>query len=100
MLLELDGFEVSSAARGLDALQLARQASPDVVMIDYHLADMDGRDVIASLRAEPAFANTPVIVTSGMNVEREALAAGADKFLLKPFEPDDLPVLFSQLLAR
>ncbi len=100
LLLELDGYEVASADRGMDALPKAREVSPDIVMIDYHLTDMTGNDVIATLRAEPAFARTPIVVTSGMNVEREALDAGADKFLLKPFEPSSLPPLFSLLMAR
>lgn len=99
MLLELDGFQVISVDRGGDVLPKARDASPDIVMVDYHLADMTGSDVIASLRAEPAFARTPIVVTSGMNVEREALDAGADQFLLKPFEPDSLPSLFAKLMA-
>jgi CheY-like chemotaxis protein len=100
LLLELDGYEVASADRGADALPRAREVSPDIVMVDYHLTDMTGSDVITTLRAEPAFARTPIVVTSGMNVEREALDAGANKFLLKPFEPSSLPSLFGALLAR
>ncbi len=100
LLLELDGYEVASAERGAEALSRAREVSPDIVMIDYHLTDMTGNDVITTLRAEPAFAHTPIVVTSGMNVEREALDAGANKFLLKPFEPAALPPLFVLLLAH
>ena len=99
MLLELDGYQVVSVDRGGDAVLKARETSPDVIMVDYHLTDMSGKDVLVALRGEPAFARTPIVVTSGMNVEREAISAGADRFLLKPFEPDELPLLFTKLMA-
>ncbi|MDX2159969.1 MAG: response regulator [bacterium] len=97
-LLELDGFEVSAAGRGMDVLPLATRHRPDVILMDYHLADMDGVEVLKTLRAHPDFATTPVIMASGLDVEEEAKAAGANQFLVKPFEPGDLAILFRQLL--
>jgi len=98
-LLELDGFEVVSAPRGGDVLQLAQQTYPDLFMIDYHLTDMDGVEAIRLLRQQEAFAYTPIIMASGLDVQDEAMEAGANTFLLKPFEPDDLPALFNSLIA-
>lgn len=98
-LLELDGFEVIVAPRGADVLPLAQQTHPDIFLVDYHLSDMDGVDAIRSLRMETAFANTPIVMASGLDVQDEALAAGANTFLLKPFEPADLPTLFNNLLS-
>jgi len=98
-LLELDGFEVSTAPRGADVLPMAQQIQPDLFMVDYHLADMDGVDAIRQLRAEAAFVNTPIVMASGLDVEEEAMEAGATTFLLKPFEPADLPALFNSLLS-
>lgn len=97
-LLELDGFDVNVAMRGADVLPLAEQNGPDLVFMDYHLSDMDGVTVLRSLRETPAFAALPIVMTSGLDVEEEAIAAGATTFILKPFEPDDLPVLFNRLL--
>lgn len=97
-LLELDGYEVAIAPRGADVIPTAEQTNPDIFLMDYHLADMDGVDVIRKLREHPTFANTPILMTSGLDVEEEALEAGANKFIVKPFEPGDLPIIFNSLL--
>ena len=98
-LLELDGFDVSISPRGADALSLADKVVPDIFLLDYHLSDMDGVDILREMRAGGPFANTPVVMTSGLDVEDEVMEAGATAFLVKPFEPDDLPVLFNRLIA-
>jgi CheY-like chemotaxis protein len=97
-LLELDGFETTIAPRGTDVLPLARKAPPDLFLLDYHLADMDGVEVISALRTDPSFASTPIVMVSGLDVEREALEAGASCFLFKPLEPEKLPHLFHSLI--
>jgi DNA-binding response OmpR family regulator len=99
-LLELDGFEVQAAGRGADVMPGAREFKPDIFLMDYHLSDTDGVDVIRELRASDEFAVTPIIMTSGLDVEDEALEAGATRFLVKPFEPDELPGLFNELIAK
>ncbi len=98
-LLEMDGFEVLVAARGQTALEMAHDKSPDLFLIDFHLADMDGADLVTHLRATPVFADTPIVVVSGMDVEDQSLYAGADKFLVKPFEPNTLADLFHDLIG-
>lgn len=98
-LLELDGFEVTAVTRGADALPMARKAQPQAALVDYHLEDMDGLDVVKAFRADAAFAQLPIIVASGMNVEDEVLGAGATRFLVKPFDPDELSEAFKQLLG-
>ncbi|MFW5708694.1 MAG: response regulator [Chloroflexota bacterium] len=98
-LLELDGFEVAVANRGGDVLSMASQEKPDIFLMDYHLSDMEGVDVLRDLRASGDFKETPVIMTSGMDVRDEVMAAGANAFLVKPFEPDDLPKLFQQYIG-
>ena len=98
-LLELDGYEVSVAGRGADVVPSAQTFNPDIFLMDYHLSDMDGVDVIRALRASDQFASTPIVMTSGLDVEDEALEAGASIFLVKPFEPDELPALFTRLIA-
>ena len=98
-LLQLDGFEVVVAGRGGDVIAAAEQAAPDIFLMDYHLADMDGVDVLRDLRAHDQFATTPVVMTSGLDVSDEVMEAGASTFLVKPFEPSDLSALFNRLLA-
>jgi two-component system, cell cycle response regulator len=84
------------AASGAEALHIARTQRPDLILLDLMLPDMRGCDVLASLRADAATANTPVIIMSSTHdsdARLEALAAGADDFLTKP-------VADSVLLAR
>jgi DNA-binding response OmpR family regulator len=97
-LLELDNFEVHVAGRGMDVMPLAEKVKPDIFLMDYHLSDMHGVEILRLLRATPEFASTPVVVASGMDVSEEVLEAGANFFLIKPFEPDDLPPLFNRLI--
>ena len=98
-LLELDGFEIEVAGRGADVLPLAARTSPDLFLMDYHLSDMDGVELLRELRAGGPFANTPIVMTSGLDVEDEVMKAGANAFLVKPFEPSELPDLFNRLMA-
>ncbi|PJF29393.1 MAG: response regulator [Phototrophicales bacterium] len=98
-LLELDGFDIVVAHRGGDVIGLAEQTHPDIFLMDYHLNDMHGVEVLRHLRAHPTFANVPVVMTSGLDVSEEVMAAGASAFLVKPFEPEDLPILFNRFIS-
>lgn len=98
-LLSLDGFDVVLVPRGEEALQEANRQRPDVFLIDYHLADMPGTQLVTTLRASTVFAHTPIVMVSGLNVEAEAKTAGANLFLVKPFEPGALAAIFNRLLG-
>jgi DNA-binding response OmpR family regulator len=98
-LLELDGFEVAQAPNGAVALERASEDKPDAFLVDFHLADYDGSDFVRQLRKHEKFAKTPIIMTSGLNREEEAMAAGANKFLIKPFEPSNLVALLNEMLG-
>ncbi len=98
-LLELDGFDVSVVSRGKDVMARALEVRPDIFLMDYHLTDIRGVEVIRELRATADFGEIPVVVASGLDVEDEVMAAGANAFLIKPFEPDELPKIFNQLIG-
>ena len=98
-LLELDGFEVAVAPRGADVLPVASKFGPDIIFMDYHLSDMDGIELVGHLRSDSRFAQVPIVMASGLDKEDDALSAGANAFLIKPFEPDDLADLFFNLLG-
>lgn len=98
-LLEMDGFDVVTAVNGQMALQAADSTLPDVFLVDYHLSDMDGIELVGHLRSDSRFAQVPIVMASGLDKEDDALSAGANAFLIKPFEPDDLADLFFNLLG-
>jgi len=84
-LLELDGYDVVVVSRGKDVVAKAEEAHPDIIIMDYHLADTHGVEILKDIRAHGTLAKTPVIIASGMDVSMEVMAAGADEFLTKPF---------------
>jgi len=98
-LLELDGFDVSAVGSGGEVIDAANAFQPDIFLMDYHLSDMDGVDILREMRAGGPFEATPIVMTSGLDVEDEVMEAGASAFLVKPFEPDALPVLFNKLIG-
>lgn len=94
-LLEIEGFTVAVATVAqtkniIDLLQFIRTEQPDVMLLDYHLGQTNGLDVLRLLREDQAIAHTRVIMTSGMDVQARCLAASAEGFVLKPFMPDEL----------
>lgn len=86
---------VGEARNGADALQLASALRPDLVLLDLHLPDMNGLDLLAQLRAGKEYDTMPVVVVSAdalpATIER-ALAAGASAYLTKPL---DVSLFFS-----
>lgn len=92
-LLELEGFQVIAPGdEGETALLTAIQAEdPAVILLDVHLRDANGLEVLRKLRqSEPTGTRARVVMTSGMDLSDQCLAAGADSFLLKPYMPADL----------
>ena len=79
------GYEVISATNGKDALTAAATRSPDAILLDLGLPDMDGKEVIRELRT---WSKTPILVLSARDRESEKIAAldlGADDYVNKPF---------------
>ena len=100
-LLELEPveFHVRISALGRDALESAEADPPHLIMVDYHLKDMNGLELVAAIRDHEILYDTPIVMASGMDIHKEAIDAGVDKFILKPFEPGDLPGLFLDLIG-
>ncbi|HEV8545354.1 MAG TPA: response regulator, partial [Candidatus Limnocylindrales bacterium] len=91
-ILVAAGYEVASAGSGAEALEAVDRGAPDLVLLDIRMPDMDGHEVCRRLRADPASEFLPIVmVTSVQDEERvAALEAGADDFVAKPFDNDEL----------
>jgi two-component system chemotaxis response regulator CheY len=98
-ILEDMSFECAEAGDGLEALQNCRRAMPDAILLDWAMPVMTGIDFLKQLRAEPG-GDRPVVVfcTTENDVDRisEAIKAGADEYLMKPFDSDLLQSKFAQ----
>ena len=84
-------YEVCAAKNGSDAIALAREEQPDLILLDVLMPDMDGYEVIASLKNADKTREIPVIFITGLDnpdAERKGLALGAADYILKPFNPD------------
>ncbi|MFE0423732.1 response regulator [Streptomyces sp. NPDC058953] len=100
--LELEGFEVVTAADGAECLEVVGDVRPDVVTLDVVMPRLDGLRTAARLREDPGTRHLPVaIISACTQYEVESgIAAGVDAFLAKPFEPADLVRLVRRLMCR
>jgi two-component system KDP operon response regulator KdpE len=98
--LSARGFEVTTATDGAGALRAAAERAPEVVVLDLGLPDMDGTEVLAGIRG---WSSVPVIVLSARSDSAdkvEALDAGADDYVTKPFGMDELLARLRAALRR
>ena len=90
-LLELSGHTIYSADHCEEALEVIETKKPQLAVLDYHLAARgQGLGMLEVIRSRPDQSGTKVIMISGLDVEDECRSKGADGFLQKPFELDDL----------
>lgn len=91
--LEAEGFRVHLAEGGTQALEMAHDLRPDIVLLDVGLPDIDGYEVCRKLKEDPATGETPVLILSALNELKDKLAgfdAGADDYMTKPFFTKEL----------
>jgi signal transduction histidine kinase len=101
-ILKLAGFEVLEAADGAGALRMIREHSPELVLLDVRLPDINGRELCAQIKGEPATAQILVLQTSATHIDMKhrvaSLDAGADGYLVAPMEPEELVAQVRALL--
>lgn len=99
--LQFAGFEVVLASNGADAVELAVEERPDLILMDVRMPRMTGYQACEALKQKPETQETPVIFLSAKGQEseiQEGLGVGAVKYILKPFAPDDLTAQVRQVL--
>jgi DNA-binding response OmpR family regulator len=97
------GFTVLTADSGEAGLRIAEETPPDVVLLDIMMPRMKGRDVCARLKGNPKTKHVPVIFLTALELAdhvRAGMAAGADDYLVKPFESEELKRRIKVVLAR
>ena len=102
-VLEEDGYDVHESADGRQALDALHSISPDLVITDINMPEMDGITLLREIRKLPALRRTPVLILtteSDDEVKASARAAGATGWIGKPFDPDQLRQVVARVLER
>ncbi|MGD1042911.1 MAG: response regulator [Sedimentisphaerales bacterium] len=100
---KLDGFEVYLAEDGATGLKLARENSPDVILLDWLMPVMNGLQVLAELRADSSTEHIPVFMLTAkgmLNDVTQAIEMGADDYITKPFNPIQLGKTIREKLEK
>ena len=101
--LKQAGYVVSTAGDGAEALKRARTQTPDMIVLDVMLPEMDGFEICKSLRLDSSTAKIPIIMLTAKAAEIDrvlGLELGADDYLTKPFSPRELLLRIKKILAR
>lgn len=102
-LLQALNFDVHRAHTAQEALDLLDRIEPDIILMDMILPDVSGLSLLRRLRTNPSHQRRPIVMTSGLVMSgdrREALGAGANEFLPKPFSITDLETALIPILGR
>lgn len=101
--LQREGYQVSSATRGDEGLELVRNQSPSLVILDLMLPGMDGLSVCQQIKSDPLTRSTPIIIVSAKGEESDVvigLGLGADDYMAKPFSPREMLARVKAVLRR
>lgn len=96
------GYQMISAADGETALEMALELAPDAAILDGIMPGLEGHEVCELMRADDRTAHIPVILLTAKAAdadEREAMNAGADAYVVKPFRIEDLDLKLQELLV-
>lgn len=89
-LLEIEGFQPVKLDNYSDVIEKVRVEQPDLVLLDVHLKEANGFDVLEGLRQDGELKSIPVIMSSGADFSSKCLEKGASDFIMKPYMPDEL----------
>ena len=100
---EKEGFAVVQTEDGEEALVLAQEQAPDIILLDWMIANLSGIEVCRRLRRDPATQNVPIIMLTARTEEADrirGLETGADDYITKPFSPRELIARVKAVLRR
>lgn len=101
--LRLENFEIRTAADGEEALRVAIEDKPDLILLDVMMPKLDGFEVCQRLRSDPRTSNTSIIMLTAKSLSADkvvGLTTGADDYIIKPFDPLELVARVKSTLRR
>ncbi|HBR69960.1 MAG TPA: response regulator [Rhodospirillaceae bacterium] len=102
-MLEKNGFKALTASNGKDGLKAANNKTPDAIVLDRKMPDIDGNDVLKSLKENPATQNIPVLMLTGERAISEvssSLSLGAMDYIVKPFDQENFLMRLRNILNK
>ena len=99
--LEKRGFRVVEAENGVQAVARAEAESPDLIIMDMEMPQLDGLSATRRIRKIAALSSVPIVAVSAYGADQfrgQALAAGCDEYVSTPFEPDELELIIRALI--
>lgn len=97
LILQDEGYEVSSSIKGDEAVSLVHAFKPDVILLDVLMSGKDGREICMLLKRDASTRQIPIIMISAHpTAQADAKTSGADAFLAKPFDTDQLLKMISR----
>ncbi|MDJ0510783.1 MAG: response regulator [Crocosphaera sp.] len=102
-LLKENGWQVTVAGNGIEALESIEKSSPDIVVLDIVMPKMNGYEVCRRIKTHPNMHNVPVVMCSSKGEEFDrywGMKQGADAYIAKPFEDIELIGTIQQLLRK
>lgn len=103
LMLQLEGYKTCVAENGRVGIEVARQETPDLILCDVMMPELDGYGVVQALREDPNFATTPFIFLTAKSDRadiRQGMNIGADDYLTKPVVREDLLAAIQTRLAK
>jgi two-component system, cell cycle response regulator DivK len=102
-ILMAEGFQVIEASNASQALEILKQQTPELILMDINMPDIDGYTLTARLKALPSLQQVPIVAVTAnaLKGDRErSLEAGCDGYIQKPIDVDSLPMQIQRFLAQ
>ena len=97
-----ESVKITEASSGFEALRLLPRGCFDLIVTDINMPDVNGLELVSFVKNDPAYRSIPLVIVSTEGSERDrekGLGLGANAYLVKPFEPEDLRQVVADLLA-
>ena len=101
-ILKIDGYAVLQTANGMEALKLAREHRPDLILMDIHLPEVSGIEVIKWMKAEDTLTKIPIVAITASAMkgdEEKILRSGCDAYIAKPISLTDFRRMVQRFFA-
>jgi len=103
-IFEMEGYEITTAQDGIEALKKVKEERPDVVLLDVNIPGMNGFEVCRQIKADPDLSGCTVVMISAVYYSdedaRKGMAMGADAYFTKPYENEVLQSKIKELLEN